>query len=116
MSTNAKSIIPRSIPQTESQELESPAPGVSGVVGRKLPKKRIGKREAMKKLVDENNELKALIGKMQQQIAAVEAQNLTMEKEIIFFHKQIMDTMPLRPELKEKGLELLGKTTPAQNV
>ena len=72
-------------------------------------RKRIGKREAMKNLVSENNELKELIGKMQQQIAAIEAQNSAIEKEIIFFHKQILDTIPDHPELKEKGIELLNK-------
>ena len=73
-----------------------------------MPKKRIGKREQLKNLKQENNELKSLIGKMQQQIASIEAQNSLIEKEIVFFHKQIMDSMSIHPELKEKGMKLLN--------
>jgi hypothetical protein len=116
MSTRSSAYVSLTLPTDEVPNDLPSSMNISQMGVKKGPKKRIGKREAMKKLIEENNELKALIGKMQQQIAAVEAQNQTMEKEITFFHKQIIDTMPMHPELKEKGLELLGKTNSNQNV
>ena len=73
------------------------------------PRKRVGKREMLKRLNDENEELKSSIGKMQQQIAAVEAQNEILGKELLFFHQQILDALPSHPELMEKGKYILNK-------
>lgn len=77
-------------------------------------KKRVGKREQLKRLKEENTQWLDLIGKLQQQLAAVEAQNSMMVKELKFFHQQIQDALPLHPELEEKAKKLLEKSPDQQ--
>ena len=51
-------------------------------------KKKLGKREVLRLLNEENNQLKRLIGELHQQIAAIEAQNAMIGKEISFFNQR----------------------------
>jgi hypothetical protein len=52
-------------------------------------KKRALNEAWLRRLMYENSELKRLLGEMRQQIAAVDAQNLVLSKEISFFNEII---------------------------
>jgi hypothetical protein len=53
------------------------------------PKRRIGKRELMKRLAEENSELKSMVAHLHQQIAAIDAENAILSESLSFFRTQM---------------------------
>jgi hypothetical protein len=57
-------------------------------------KRRLGKRETMKRLAQENTDLKSTIANLHQQIAAIDAENAIISESLSFFQSQITVTPP----------------------
>lgn len=68
----------------------------------KTKRKRIGKRETLRRLHEENFGLKNLIAQMQQQISAIEAQNDMLGEQLTFFRMQIQNEINKQAELSNQ--------------
>ena len=65
-------------------------------------KKRIGKRETLRKLREENDLLKSLTSKLEQDITAIEAQNALLKTQVGFFMKTDEPQNSLKKQSTEK--------------
>jgi hypothetical protein len=56
---------------------------------KRVRKPRVGKREVMRRLAEENMELRRMIAALNQQISTVETENTVLSSQLAFFTEQI---------------------------